>query len=119
MCACLQCRLFVVLSALFKEGLTPEGLDQKMPFVVKCCDSSVRSSDIIYALENFCFESEETQMTGFPYLLQRMYNAELLEAEDILNYYNADTTDPVTLKCKTFAEPFLQWLAEADSSDEE
>lgn len=114
-----QCRVYVVLNALFKDGLTPEDLEQKMPFVAKCCDSSVRASDIILALENFCFENEHTPMTGYPYLLQRMYNAELLEAEDILEYYQSDKDDSVFEKCKTYAEPFLQWLAEADSSDEE
>lgn len=114
-----KCRMYVVFNALFKDGLTPEALEQKMPFVAKCCDSSVRASDIISALENFCFENESTAMTGYPYLLQRMYNAELLEAEDILDYYGNDKGDAVFEKCKTFAEPFLQWLAEADSSDEE
>lgn len=114
-----KCRIYVVLSALFKDGLTPEDLEQKMPFVAKCCDSSVRAADIISALENFCFENEQTPMNGYPYLLQRMYNAELLEAEDILEYYQSDKCDAVFEKCKTYAEPFLQCLAEADSSDEE
>lgn len=114
-----KCRMYVVFNALFKEGLTPEGLEQKMPFVSKCCDSSVHAPDLISALENFCFENEATVMAGYPYLLQRMYNAELLEAEDILEYYRNEKGDAVFQKCKTFAEPFLQWLEEADSSDEE
>lgn len=114
-----KCRMYVVFNALFKDGLTPEALEQKMAFVSKCCDSSVRSTDIMSALENFCFENENTSMAGYPYLLQRMYNAELLEAEDILNYYATEKGDAVFEKCKTFAEPFLKWLAEADSSDEE
>ncbi|KAL8451806.1 hypothetical protein Emag_002601 [Eimeria magna] len=114
-----KCRMYVVFNALFKDGLTPESLEQKMPFVAKCCDSSVRAGDLISAFENFCFENEATSMAGYPYLLQRMYNAELLEAEDILDYYNKDTQDAVSIKCKGYAEPFLKWLAEADSSDEE
>ncbi|XP_026192593.1 eukaryotic translation initiation factor 5 [Cyclospora cayetanensis] len=114
-----KCRMYVVFNALFKDGLTPEALEQKMPFVAKCCDSSVRASDLISALENFCFESEQTSMTGYPYLLQRMYNAELLEPEDILEYYAAEKPDAIFEKCKTYAEPFLKWLAEADSSEEE
>ncbi|KAL8439527.1 hypothetical protein Efla_007559 [Eimeria flavescens] len=115
-----KCRMYVVFNALFKDGVTPEGLEQKMPFVAKCCDSSVRPQDLLSAFENFCFENEATSLTGYPYLLQRMYNAELLEAEDILEYYGREAgQDAVYEKCKTYAEPFLKWLAEADSSDEE
>lgn len=115
----LQCRMYVVFNALFKDGMTPEALEQRMPFVAKCCDSSVHAPDIISALENFCFENEATSMAGYPYLLQRMYNAEILEPEDILEYYKSERGDAVFEKCRVFADPFLKWLAEADSSDEE
>ncbi|CDJ43296.1 eukaryotic translation initiation factor 5, putative [Eimeria tenella] len=114
-----KCRMYVVLSALFKDGLSPELLEEKMAFVAKCCDSSVHASDLLSALENFCFENPHTAMAGYPYMLQRLYNAELLEPEDILAYYNSPRADAATQKCRTFAEPFLKWLAEADSSDEE
>lgn len=131
--------MYVVLSAFFKEELTPALLESRLPFLSKCCDGSVKAPDILRALERFCGEApSRTDSSTYPFLLQKLYSGEVLEAEDILQYYrewvpltksdgkNKAVLSPddeegkaYFLQFKEKAEPFLKWLAETESSEEE
>ncbi|KYF40908.1 putative eukaryotic initiation factor-5, partial [Toxoplasma gondii TgCatPRC2] len=113
------CRIYVTLAAIFNDDMTPTSLEARMPYILKVLDTSVSASDVLDAFGFYCQEKGGTAMTSFPYCLQKLYNAEALEAEDILKYYAADKEDPVFSACKKQAEPFLQWLAEDDGSSEE
>ncbi|KEP64957.1 UNVERIFIED_CONTAM: eukaryotic initiation factor-5, putative [Hammondia hammondi] len=114
-----KCRIYVTLAAIFNDDITPTALEERMPYILKVLDTSVSASDVLDAFGFYCQEKGGTAMTSFPYCLQKLYNAEALEAEDILKYYAADKEDPVFNACKKQAEPFLQWLAEDDGSSEE
>lgn len=109
------------MAAIFNDDMTPASLEERMGYITKVLDSSVSADDVLDALGYYCHE-KGLLSSCFPYFLQKLYNAEALEAEDILKYYAEDKPDPVYTQCQTQAQPFLKWLreaAEASSSDED
>jgi len=122
-------RMFVALDGLFSStGITPTGIEKKLPFLLEIVDSSVTVADICSGLETYVVTKCPQNLREFPFMLQKLYQGDVLEDEKaLLSYYEADTSSqsPVEIfsKAKKFGEPFLRGLRnsqeEDDSSSEE
>ncbi|KAF8819388.1 putative eukaryotic initiation factor-5 [Cardiosporidium cionae] len=114
-----KCRVYVTLRVLFDALLTPESMAEKMPFIKQIFDSSVAQFDFLHALQYYCHEKSTETLSKYPYVVQKLYNAEVLEAEDILDFYKQEDNDTIFVDCKRIIQPLLTWFEENDSENEE
>lgn len=78
--------------------------------------------DILSALEDFVESKTETVgFTNFPYFLQKLYSADILNETGILKHYNSKKVEgrQSYAKAKIAAKPFLDWLQQSDSDGDE
>lgn len=113
-----KCRVFVALRCLFNEGMTVADLEAKLPYICRVVDSSTSSFDVLNAFEHFCYVHTPQSLPVFPYFVQKLYGAEILDSEDILKHYEIETDVSSFNGCKKTIQPFLTWLRENESEEE-
>ncbi|SBT44775.1 eukaryotic translation initiation factor 5, putative [Plasmodium ovale wallikeri] len=135
-----KCRIFICLCAIFHDKITKELLERNIKYVKKVNDTSVTVTDIFLALEYYVNKIAQNAVIIYPYILQVLYNNDVLESKDIIKRYDQSSTissvhgynsnnenlDEKSKyymecynKCKTMAKHFVSWLKENDSDDDE
>lgn len=127
-------RFFVLLAVLFglKDPIDPKTFKLKIPYISKVVEGSLRSNAIISIFETYCVEKNPCTLVTYPYLIQQLYDADILSEKAILRYYQKDSptswisgcsTQDTFEKAKKSCEPFINWLLdgsndESDMSDD-
>jgi translation initiation factor 5 len=83
---------------------------------------------LIGAVEDFCGSRVQTHKKFFPIILKQLYDEDVLEEEVILDWAKQGVTyefSPQSMngeqikELRTLAEPFINWLNEAEEDDDE
>ncbi|CAD2087832.1 eukaryotic translation initiation factor 5, putative [Plasmodium vinckei] len=142
-----KCRMFICLCALFDDKISKELLEKNIKYLKKINDTSVTTMDIFLALEYYVNKIATTAITIYPYILQVLYNNDMLESKDIIKRYDEeDDANVISVsnnkkgsssnninnvdekqkeynecyeKCKCMAKHFVNWLKQNDSDEEE
>ncbi|KAI4835596.1 eukaryotic translation initiation factor 5 [Plasmodium brasilianum] len=134
-----KCRIFICLCALFDDKITKDLLEQNIKYIKKVNDTSVTVIDIFHAMEYYINKIAHNAVVIYPYILQVLYNNDILESKDIIKRYDED--DSATLqersnsndilderikfyndcynKCKSMAKHFVNWLKDNDSDEDD
>ncbi|TRY50495.1 Translation initiation factor eIF-5 Tif5p/ZnR+W2 domain-containing protein [Cryptosporidium tyzzeri] len=121
-------RFSVLLAVLFglKDPIDPKVFKLRIPYISKAVEGSLRSNAIISIFESYCVEKNPSTLSTYPYLIQQLYDADILSEKVILKYYQKDaptswvsgcSTQDTFEKAKKSCEPFVDWLLEG-SNDE-
>ncbi|CAA9990106.1 eukaryotic translation initiation factor 5, putative [Plasmodium knowlesi strain H] len=135
-----KCRIFICLSALFDNQITKELLQKYIKYIKKVNDTSVTVMDIFLALEYYVNKVAVNALIIYPYILQVLYNNDILESKDIIKWYDVSSSATALFeksnnsesldernkyylecynKCKCMAKHFVSWLKENESDEDE
>jgi len=126
-------RPLLLIMAIMSPNVIKEKLIQKYNSVFKQVLKSSGANmqrHLISALEYYVSVKETSLKKIFPVILKILYDEDLLEEENILewakngseDYTREGVTDEMSAELQTVTKPFVVWLEEADedtSSDEE
>jgi len=113
-------RVYVVVSALFPDGvLNADGVRHHS----KClreftCKAKMSFADWIWGFEAY-LAMNPTATKAWPLAVKALYDEELAEEEDILEYYKKTHDNPGFEASKKAIGPFLQWLETTGESDDD
>ncbi|KAF7459064.1 putative eukaryotic translation initiation factor 5 [Cryptosporidium felis] len=123
-------RFTVSLVVLFglKDPVDPKVFKHWIPYISKVVEGSLKSNAIISIFETYCVERNPDTLITYPYLMQQLYDADILSEKAILKYYQKDTPAAWGSSCtaqntfekaKKSCEPFIKWLLDGsnDGSD--
>mmetsp|Transcript_23805 Transcript_23805/g.73495 ORF Transcript_23805/g.73495 Transcript_23805/m.73495 type:complete len:393 (-) Transcript_23805:88-1266(-) len=123
-------RGFILCCAAFDGDLLKQ-LPEQAPLLTAFAKDATPYS-LIGGLEKFCLVKEPQLAPKFALILKALYDADVLEEEDVLAWHGAGATgfepdvhvpkacDPTSrATLLAAAEPFVKWLEEADEDDTE
>lgn len=136
-----KCRIFICFCVLFDDTITKEELEKNIMYLKKVNDTSVTVDDIFVALEFYINKVASKSINIYPYILQILYNNDILESKDVIKRYEiseesaekgnvcnekkngaVDSTNAISEeyfeKCRNLAKHFVTWLKENDSDSE-
>ncbi|KAH7650386.1 translation initiation factor eIF Tif5p [Cryptosporidium bovis] len=127
-------RLLVLLASFFglNDVIDPTSFKLRIPYISRVIEGSLRSTSIISVFETYCVEKNPSTLLTYPYLLQQLYDADILSEKSILRYYQKEAPTPWNSGCSTqdtfekakkSCEPFINWLLDgsvdgSEQSDE-
>eukprot|EP01068_Selenidium_serpulae_P005505 Selendium_serpulae@DN4054_c0_g1_i1.p1 len=122
-------RMFVALNVLLADSnFDNDMVKQVIPYIERIKDASLPDLEFLCAVEHFFYRRKrEGTMADdmlFPYFLNTMYQAELVDEDSILKFYDDDKSTPAEShsasheEAKKDAAPFLQHLKDAGSDDD-
>lgn len=135
-----KCRIYICLCSLFEDKISKELLEKRINYLKKVNDTSVTTDDIFMAFEHYINHvAISGSLNIYPYLLQILYNNDILESKDILRRYDrVENTlengknnkeggmnekemkaEECYQKCKNIAKHFVHWLKDNESDTEE
>ncbi|CAM8936459.1 unnamed protein product [Rhodiola kirilowii] len=83
-------------------------------------DSTESQLVLLRAIEFFCQTASPEAVKEVPLLLKRFYDADILEEENIVNWYQQGLASPAkTSSIWNACKPFIDWLQSAESESEE
>jgi len=98
-----------------------QAVSDKAKFISKCIESAkMEAHEVLWAFGAY-FVMNRSALKGYPWVLKAVSMADWAEEAEILKYYNEDdgAEDPGFTEAKQSATPFLNWLATAESEDDE
>ncbi len=115
------------LAVLLQTLCKPEGLmatlQSRLPLLQKLCHGPRGIKALLGSFERTVGVHHPSLLSAFPGLLQFVYNADLVDEEDVLAWNSKISgryVDEVTAKkVRKAAEPFVNWLQNADSEGED
>lgn len=138
-----KCRIFICLCVLFDDDITKENLEKNISYLKKVNDTSITVTDIFSALEFYINKVAQKSINIYPYILQILYNNDILESKDVIKRYDVesenmekeesnigkdkknevdDAKDATAMeyyeKCRNLAKHFVAWLKENDTDSE-
>jgi translation initiation factor 5 len=114
-------RTFVqgVFFSLFDKNVV-EQLKTRASILAKFITDEMRQKIVMLCIEKLCV-GEPTVLTKLPTVLNALYDAEILEEEILLKWNDHPNKkfDPeASAKIRKAAQPFIEWLKNADSDSE-
>jgi translation initiation factor 5 len=114
-------RTFVqgVFFSLFDKNIV-EQLKTRASILAKFITDEMRQKIVMLCIEKLCV-GEPTVLTKLPTVLNALYDAEILEEEILLKWNDHPNKkfDPeASAKIRKAAQPFIEWLKNADSDSE-
>merc|ERR1712048_961396 len=100
-----------------------KSLTAKKDYVQQAISKSkegMHTGDVLWAFGAYLATNEDAGR-AFPMVLKVAYDEDWTDEKQMLVYYNDNKGkgDPGFEKAKSIAEPFLKWLAQGESSEEE
>merc|ERR1712151_21554 len=113
-------RLFVVVSSLFPEGcLSADGVHRHSLYLKEFIkNANMPFVDWIWGFEAYVAANPAATKAWAP-ALKALYDEDLAEEEQILEYYKADHDTPGFAASKKAVAPFLKWLETAEESEDD
>ena len=118
-------RLFVSLSLFFNAEITGKSLQDKMADLRRVVAKST-TEETLRAFELFFWKSPEISMRDYPMILKALFDADWVSEKSLLKRYDASkrsSADADSLpgfdQAKKRAAPFVDWLKNASSDEEE
>ncbi|CAN1228366.1 Eukaryotic translation initiation factor 5 [Linum perenne] len=108
------------LSALFQgieKGLSKEVIKKKKYLVAAIANGGEAQLLLVRSIQGF-FE-KSTSVKELPLVLKALYDGDVLEEENILQWYQKLRASNKDTKIVKSAEPFIDWLQNAESESEE
>ncbi|EEA07064.1 eukaryotic translation initiation factor 5, putative [Cryptosporidium muris RN66] len=123
-------RFYVALVAFFglNEVIDPKVFKLRTPFISRVVDGSLRSNAILSIFETYCVERNPHTLVTYPYLLQQLYDSDILSERSILKYYQRDSPTSSGSYCSSFetfekaklaCKPFIEWLLDGSDDDDD
>jgi len=90
-----------------------QAVSDKAKFISKCIESAkMEAHEVLWAFGAY-FVMNRSALKGYPWVLKAVYMADWADNED------DGAEDPGFTEAKQSATPFLNWLATAESEDDE
>merc|ERR550532_978228 len=113
--------LYIAMEALCGERMDMKAAVEKKNYISKVIASAkLGTQDVLWALGAY-IEANPDTIKGFARVLKTCYDEDWADEKDILSYYEEDNSanHPGYSQAKKAAVPFLQWLKEAESEEED
>jgi len=114
-------RMYVVISALFPRGtLSAKGVKHRSKFIQEfITNGRLPFAEWIWGFEAY-LAANPNATKAWAMILKTLYDADLAEEEQILEYYKGQHDSPGFDASKKAAAPFVKWLETSeDDSDED
>ncbi|ORY55145.1 translation initiation factor [Leucosporidium creatinivorum] len=113
--------LVVLVQAIFTEKIVEE-IAGHVPLFGKMTTSEKHQKSLLGGIERFVGEIHPDLIPSIPKILMAFYQADILE-EEVLTQWGTHVSKKyvakdVSKKVRKASEPFIKWLAEADSDEE-
>ncbi|KAK4048929.1 eukaryotic translation initiation factor 5 [Microbotryomycetes sp. JL201] len=114
--------LVVLVQALFSENIVQE-IPSHLPLLAKMTTSEKHQKSLLGGVERLIGETHPDKMNDVPKILMALYQADILE-EEVLSQWGTHVSKKyvpkeVSKKVRKSAEPFMKWLAEAESDEDD
>merc|ERR1711950_96629 len=112
--------MYIVVSALFPEGsLKADSIATKTKYFKEFIqNANMPFVDWIWGFEAY-LAMNPTATKAWPMAMKALYDEDLAEEEQILEYYKTDHDNPGFEASKKAVAPFLEWLKTAEESEDE
>mmetsp|Transcript_104683 Transcript_104683/g.327582 ORF Transcript_104683/g.327582 Transcript_104683/m.327582 type:complete len:256 (-) Transcript_104683:267-1034(-) len=106
-------RLYIALEALCGPEMDVQAVSDKAKVISKCIENAkMEAHDVLWAFGAY-FVMSKSALKGYPWVLKAVYMVDWADNED------DGAEDPGFTEAKQSATPFLNWLATAESEDDE
>ncbi|SJK85923.1 translation initiation factor eIF-5 [Babesia microti strain RI] len=142
-----KCRVYVAFSVLLGNDLSATNFEKNIHSFIKVVNNSVTAEDVLEALDFYYFNKDIDLTRNFPYIVQQLYNADIVKSSDIMRHYKKPLNDHKPKdsikeskdynkdsakdssndlseeyaraheKCKKAVAPFLSWLEQMSESE--
>ncbi|KAJ8600719.1 hypothetical protein CTAYLR_003931 [Chrysophaeum taylorii] len=125
-------RAYILVAALFGDGDASAALspDAKALAILSALKSDSGPMALIGGFEKLAAVDHESLQSKFPIILKKLYDADVLEEQAILDWHRADhvdrdvhlpdaVDDDMHQKLLKATDPFITWLKEAEEDGEE
>ncbi|CAN1228370.1 Eukaryotic translation initiation factor 5 [Linum perenne] len=109
--------LFMALFQGIEKGLSKEVIKKKKYLVAAIANGGEAQLLLVRSIQGF-FE-KSTSVKELPLVLKALYDGDVLEEENILQWYQKLRASNKDTKIVKSAEPFIDWLQNAESESEE
>merc|ERR1712224_881106 len=110
-------RMYVALQSLFDADMNKDGVKSRLPHIKMLATTPVMDAgDILGAFELYYVTSPKL-IKQYPMVLKELYDGDILSEQNLLKYYENDSSSDGFTEAKTAAKPFLDWLQTADDDD--
>merc|ERR1712187_376545 len=109
-------RLYVALEAHCGKTMDAKALGEKQKYVEHLSsNANMSTADVLWAFDTY-LKANPGVAKAFPMVLKLLYDEDILEEKQLLEYYNEDVGEgePGFEDAKAAAAPFLKWLQEAE-----
>eukprot|EP00914_Ancora_sagittata_P029262 GHVO01057852.1.p1 GENE.GHVO01057852.1~~GHVO01057852.1.p1 ORF type:complete len:356 (+),score=61.44 GHVO01057852.1:123-1070(+) len=111
------CILYAALCLKFEDEFDVCKLGDQIPNL-KPVVVDLKAAKILGAVESFVVIQHPDTVPRYPLVLKTLYEEDVLDEDDVLEYYETDTRKGrAYAPAKNAAAPFLKWLGEAESED--
>ncbi|CAM6103822.1 unnamed protein product [Calypogeia fissa] len=103
---------------LFFKGIAEE-VSQKIMYLAKMVSNEWSQLRLLGTLETLCKSSPLDVGKEIALVLKVLYDKDVLEEDSIIEWFdNGDSVDPKAVKVRNWAQPFVDWLRDAEADDE-
>ncbi|CAM6119332.1 unnamed protein product [Calypogeia fissa] len=103
----------------FFKGIAKDVAKKKL-YLQKAVQDEAAQLRLLVTLETFCGPSPPDVAKEIALVLKVLYDEDIVEEDQILEWFdNMDTVDPRTAQVKKFAQPFVDWLRDAEADDDD
>merc|ERR1719238_136411 len=112
-------RMYVALQSLFDADMNKEGAKSRIVHLKMLASTpQMDAGDILAAFELYYVTSPKL-IKQYPMVLKELYDADIVSEQQLLKHYDQDLSSEGFADAKTAAKPFLEWLRNADDSDDD